>query len=67
MLNFLKKKKDELLDKEEQLTLLERIALLIRKTKDRNQLTKLSDISGIGSSVWSNTNIDEYLERERQW
>lgn len=55
------------LDKEEQLTLLERIALLIRKTKDKNQYARLSDISGIGSSLWSNISIDEYIDQERQW
>jgi len=55
------------LDKEDQLTLLEKIALLIRRTKSKNESVKLSAISGVGSSVWSGTNIDEYVDGERQW
>jgi hypothetical protein len=55
------------LDKEEQFTLLERIVALIRKEDTQNKPTKLSKISGIGSKVWQSTNIDEYIEQERQW
>ena len=55
------------LDKEDQLTLLKKITLLIKRTKNKNESVKLSSISGIGSSVWSSTNIDEYVDGERQW
>lgn len=55
------------LDKEEQLTLLERLVALIRKEDAQNKPTKLSKITGIGSKVWQSTNIDEYIEQERQW
>ncbi len=55
------------LDKEEQLTLLERLVALIRKEEAPTRPSKLSKITGIGSKVWQSTNIDEYIERERQW
>ena len=55
------------LDKEEQLTLLERLVALIRKEEAPIRPSKLSKITGIGSKVWQSTNIDEYIERERQW
>lgn len=54
------------LDKEEQVTLLEMLVALIRKD-DSTKFVKLSDISGIGSNVWKQTNIDEYIVNERQW
>ncbi len=54
------------LDKEEQVTLLERLAALIRKDETLKP-AKLSNISGIGSKVWKKTNIDKYVEQERQW
>lgn len=54
------------LDRTDQLSLLGKLALLIRKSDTGNKV-KLSSISGIGSSLWSRTNIDEYIEQERQW
>ena len=55
------------LDKDEQLTLLERLVALIRKNESIKSPSKLSRISGIGSKIWKKTNIDEYIDRERQW
>ncbi len=55
------------LDRADQLSLLKKLALLIRKSDTVGNETKLSAISGIGSSLWSKTNIDEYIEQERQW
>lgn len=55
------------LDKKDQFTLLERLVALIRKNESANTPVKLSKISGIGSKVWKKTNIDEYIEQERQW
>ncbi len=52
------------LDKKEQLSLLERLVALICKKSER---VKLSQISGIGSSLWAKSNIDEYISQERQW
>ena len=55
------------LDKEDQLTLLERLVALIRKNDTTNPPVKLSKISGIGLKVWKKTNISEYIDQERQW
>lgn len=55
------------LDKEEQLNLLERLVIMIRKNEKATISTKLSQISGIGSKIWKNTDIDEYIDHERQW
>ncbi|GAA4301031.1 hypothetical protein [Compostibacter hankyongensis] len=55
------------LNEEEQLTLLEKIALLIRKTAVKNKKVGLSAISGVGGAVWNDINIDKYVDEERQW
>lgn len=55
------------LDKDEQLTLLERLVALIRKNEATKTPIKLSGISGVGSKIWKKTNIDEYIDQERQW
>jgi hypothetical protein len=55
------------LKKGEQIALFEKVALLIRENKKDSNPTKLSDISGVGSSLWHDTNIDEYVDSERQW
>ncbi len=54
------------LDKEAQLTLVEKLIAMIRNETTKKS-TKLSKISGIGSKIWSKTNIDNYIEQERQW
>jgi len=56
-----------MLDNEEQLILLEQNVALIKKKDAQSTPTKLSIISGLGSKVWSQTNIDEYIDQERQW
>jgi hypothetical protein len=55
------------LDKQEQLNLLERLALLVRKKESKTNTAKLSSISGIGSEIWANKDIDKYIESEREW
>ena len=55
------------LDKEEQLTLLEKLAAVIRKNEASTTATKLSNISGVGSEIWRGINIDDYIDQERQW
>ncbi|MEP7109666.1 MAG: hypothetical protein ABI760_16850 [Ferruginibacter sp.] len=62
---ILSKVKD--LDKEEQFNLLEKLVALIRKNETTSSPAKLSKISGIGSKVWKKTNIDDYIDQERQW
>lgn len=55
------------LDKEEQLILLENLIALIKKKDEAAGTIKLSKISGIGSQIWRNVDIDEYIDQERQW
>jgi hypothetical protein len=55
------------LGKDEQLSLLEKLAQLIRSEGKKKSSAKISSISGVGSEIWKGVNIDEYLEQERQW
>lgn len=55
------------LDKAQQFTLLEKLVAIIRKDDVTKKPVNLSNISGIGSKVWQSSNIDEYLDKERQW
>ena len=54
------------LDKDEQFTLLERLIALIRKHEDALGVSRLSSIFGVGSEMWKEKNIDEYIEQVRQ-
>jgi hypothetical protein len=58
------------LDKEDQLTLLQRMAYLLkrRETKKTTSSTRLTSLSGMGSEIWkSQDSIDKYIDEERQW
>ena len=55
------------LDREHQLNLLERVVALIHKTEGKSSRTKLSSITGIGSELWTDKDIDQYIESERAW
>lgn len=55
------------LDKSQQFTLLEKLVAIIRKDDVTKKPVNLSNISGIGSKVWQSSNIDEYIDKERQW
>ena len=55
------------LDKEQKLTLLERLIVIIKKEGVPVKTAKLSTISGVGGNVWKSVDIDEYIENERQW
>lgn len=57
------------LDKEDQLTLLQRIASLLKRTQTTKPTsTRLTSLSGLGSEVWKSADdIDNYIDGERQW
>ncbi|RYY19897.1 MAG: hypothetical protein EOO36_04750 [Cytophagaceae bacterium] len=57
------------LSKDEQLSLLQRLVLLLGKPEPAgHKVVKLSSLAGIGSELWGNADdIDKYLEEERQW
>lgn len=57
------------LDKEDQLTLLQRMAYLLRRRETKKATsTRLASLSGLGSEIWKSGNeIDKYIDAERQW
>jgi hypothetical protein len=57
------------LDKEDQLTLLQRMAYLLkRKEPTQATSTRLMALSGMGSKIWKSADdIDKYIDEERQW
>lgn len=56
------------LDKEAQITLLQRLVLLLKRTEQtKSASVHLTSLSGLGSDVWKDTNIDNYIDSERQW
>ena len=54
------------LNKEEQLTLLEKLVAIIRREQKAADV-KLASISGVGSEIWRGVDIDKYIETEREW
>jgi hypothetical protein len=59
----------EKLDKKDQINLLKKLLELVKKTEVLNKSTSVSltSLSGLGSDIWINTDIDSYIENERQW
>jgi hypothetical protein len=57
------------LDMEDQLTLLQKMAYLLKRRESKNiPAASLTSLSGVGSEIWYNSdNIDKYLDEERQW
>lgn len=57
------------LDKQDQLTLLQRIASLLKRTQTtKTTSVRLTSLSGLGSEIWkSAADIDGYIDGERQW
>ncbi|RZK05966.1 MAG: hypothetical protein EOO46_15555 [Flavobacterium sp.] len=57
------------LDKEDQLTLLQRMAYLLkRKETKRTTSIRLTSLTGLGSSIWKSADeINKYIDEERQW
>lgn len=53
------------LKKAEQVTLLKKISSILKSKEKPSSPVKLSEISGVGSSLWRD--IDKYLDEERQW
>lgn len=57
------------LDKEDQLTLLQRMAYLLKRRETKKTTSNpLTSISGLGSEIWKSADeIDKYIDEERQW
>jgi hypothetical protein len=57
------------LDKEDQLTLLQRMAYLLKRRETKKTASaRLTSLSGMGSDIWKDSNsMDKYIDEERQW
>jgi hypothetical protein len=57
------------LDKEDQLNLLQRLVVLLKKKEITNSGSlSLTSLSGLGSEIWKSANdINNYMDEERQW
>lgn len=57
------------LDKADQLTLLQRMAYLLKRRETKNTTSaRLTSLCGMGSEIWKSTDeIDKYIDEERQW
>jgi hypothetical protein len=58
------------LDYETRIELMEELLSLLKENKiekDRKRKTRLTDLNELGSEIWRDVNVDQYVERERQW
>jgi hypothetical protein len=57
------------LDKEDQLTLLQRMAYLLKSREIKKASSiRLSSLNGLGSNIWNSADdINKYIDEERQW
>jgi len=55
------------LDHSEKINILEKVVSLIKNESVERERINLSSISGLGSEIWQETDIDRYVENERQW
>jgi hypothetical protein len=58
------------LDHETKIELMEEIVNLLKANKieqERRSETRLTDLNELGSEIWKDVNVDQYVERERQW
>ena len=51
----------------EKINVLEKLVSLIKSESEAGERIHLSSINGLGSEIWKDTDIDEYVENERQW
>lgn len=59
------------LDYQAGLVLMENLAKHLRRTKKEIGFStsshQLTELSGMGSDIWENIDIDQYIRKERQW
>lgn len=51
----------------DRISILEKVVSLIKKESVEEKRVSLSSIGGLGSEIWKETDIDKYIENERQW
>ena len=59
----------EKLDHETRVYLMERLISLERQQdkKKKNGTSHLTELGNLGAEIWKNVNIDQYVQKERQW
>lgn len=56
------------LDLETRVNLMERISKLLKKDIQKvKSSNRLIELNGLGSEIWADTNIEDYVQQERQW
>jgi hypothetical protein len=56
------------LNKAQQTSLLKKLTHLLKADKlTVGKPVTLTDLSGLGSDIWRDTDIDKYVDDERQW
>lgn len=55
------------LNHSDRINILEKVVSLIKKESVKKEGVTLSSISGLGAEIWKETDIDKYIEKERQW
>lgn len=56
------------LDKEDQLNIFQQFKLMLEKTKDDSSHSfLLTSLTGLGNESWKDTDIDKFIDEERQW
>jgi len=55
------------LDKADQAILLKRITKMIKTNRSPIKSFPLTQLCGLGSSLWQGLDIDKYIDEERQW
>lgn len=54
------------LDLSDQLRLLEKMTILIRKNTSKNKTHSILELAGKGKHIWNNLNIKDYINKERE-
>jgi len=60
------------LDKQTRDSLISRISRLLKgndrnKENNKNAMIRISDLEGLGSEIWKDIDIGQYIRNERQW
>jgi hypothetical protein len=56
------------LDLETRVNLMERISKLLKKDIQKvKSSNRLIELNGLGSEIWADINIEDYVQQERQW
>ncbi len=55
------------LDNQDRQSLLQQLVLLQKKSDTKSKSLRLASLSGLHNEIWKDTDIDKYIDEERQW